>query len=32
MSYRLVQELAANEIVVAVACRVLSVSTSGYYE
>ena len=32
MSFRLVQELAADEVLVAVACRVLGVSTSGYYE
>jgi putative transposase len=32
MSYRLVQELAGGEMLVAVACRVLGVSTSGYYE
>ena len=32
MSFRLVQELAAGEVLVAVACRVLGVSTSGYYE
>ncbi len=30
--FRLVQELAADGVVVAVACRVLAVSTSGYYE
>jgi putative transposase len=32
MTFRLVQELAARDILVAVACRVLQVSTSGYYE
>ena len=32
MSYRLVQELAADGVRVAVACRMLQVSTSGYYE
>ena len=32
MSFRLVRELAANGIDVAVACRVLRVSRSGYYE
>ena len=32
MSFRLVQDLAANGVLVAVACRVLKVSTSGYYE
>ena len=32
MSFRLVQELAARVVRVAVACRVLWVSTSGYYE
>jgi putative transposase len=32
MTFRLVQELAADEVRVAVACRVLCVSTSGYYE
>jgi putative transposase len=32
MSFRLVRELAADGIHVAVACRVLRVSTSGYYE
>jgi putative transposase len=32
MSFRLVQELAADGLHVAVACRVLRVSTSGYYE
>ena len=32
MTFRLVQELAADEVRVAVACRVLRVSTSGYYE
>lgn len=32
MSFRLVQELAADGVHVAVACRVLGVSTSGYYE
>src|SRR5687767_5495395 len=32
MSYRLVRELAADGVRVAVACRVLRVSTSGYYE
>jgi len=32
MSFRLVQELAADGILVAVACRMLEVSTSGYYE
>jgi len=32
MSYRLVRELAADGVHVAVACRVLRVSTSGYYE
>jgi putative transposase len=32
MRFRLVQELAAGGILVAVACRVLRVSTSGYYE
>jgi putative transposase len=31
MTFRLVQELAAGEVRVAVACRVLRVSTSGYY-
>ncbi len=30
--FRLVQELAADGVVVAVACRVLAVSTAGYYE
>ena len=32
MSFRLVQELAAGGVRVAVACRVLRVSTSGYFE
>ena len=32
MSYRLVRKLAADGVHVAVACRVLHVSTSGYYE
>jgi transposase InsO family protein len=32
MSFRLVQELAAGGVRVAVACRMLRVSTSGYYE
>jgi len=32
MSYRLVRELAADGVHVAVACRVLRISTSGYYE
>ena len=32
MKFRLVCELAADGVVVAVACRVLAVSTSGYYE
>jgi transposase InsO family protein len=32
MTFRLVQELAAHGVLVAVACRVLEVSTSGYYE
>ena len=32
MSFRLVQELAADGLLVAVACCVLRVSTSGYYE
>lgn len=32
MSFRLVHELAADGVQVAVACRVLNVSTSGYYE
>jgi transposase InsO family protein len=32
MSFRLVRELAADGVHVAVACRVLRVSTSGYYE
>ena len=32
MTFRLVQELAARDVLVAVACRVLQVSTSGYYE
>jgi putative transposase len=32
MRFRLVQELAAGEVRVAVACRMLGVSTSGYYE
>jgi transposase InsO family protein len=32
MIFRLVQELAARDVLVAVACRVLRVSTSGYYE
>jgi len=32
MTFRLVQELAAGAVRVAVACRVLRVSTSGYYE
>jgi len=32
MRFRLVQELAADGLHVAVACRVLSVSTAGYYE
>ncbi len=32
MSLRLVQDLAADGVLVAVACRMLRVSTSGYYE
>ncbi len=32
MSFRLVQDLAADGVLVAVACRMLGVSTSGYYE
>ena len=32
MKFRLVQELAADGVHVAVACRVLRVSSSGYYE
>jgi len=32
MTFRLVQELAARRVRVAVACRVLRISTSGYYE
>jgi transposase InsO family protein len=32
MTFRLVQELAADGVLVAVTCRVLRVSTSGYYE
>jgi transposase InsO family protein len=32
MTFRLVQELAASGVLAAVACRVLRVSTSGYYE
>ena len=32
MKFRLVQELAADGVHVAVACRVLRISTSGYYE
>jgi len=32
MSFRLVQELAAQGVLVAVACRMLRVSASGYYE
>jgi transposase InsO family protein len=32
MTFRLVQELAARGVLVAVACRVLRVSTSGFYE
>ena len=32
MSFRLVQELAADGVRVAVACRMLQVSASGYYE
>jgi transposase InsO family protein len=32
MTFRLVQELAAGDMRVAVACRVLRVSTAGYYE
>jgi hypothetical protein len=32
MKFRLVQELAADGVRVAVACRMLRVSTSGYYE
>jgi transposase InsO family protein len=32
MTFRLVQELAADGVRVAVACRMLQVSTSGYYE
>ena len=32
MTFRLVQELAADGIPVAVACRELEVSRSGYYE
>jgi transposase InsO family protein len=32
MSFRLVHELAGGEVLVAVACRVIRVSTSGYYE
>ena len=32
MIFRLVQELAADGVLVAVTCRVLRVSSSGYYE
>ena len=32
MKFRLVQELAADGVHVAVACRVLHISTSGCYE
>ena len=32
MTFRLVQELAADGVIVAVTCRELRVSTSGYYE
>ncbi len=32
MTFRLVRELAARGVLVAVACRVLRISTSGYYE
>ncbi len=32
MIFRLVQELAADGVSVAVACRMLGVSRSGYYE
>lgn len=32
MTFRLVQELAAEGVLVAVACRVLRISSSGYYE
>lgn|GEM_PF-2972554 len=32
MRFRLVRELAADGVSVALACRVLRVSTSGYYE
>ena len=32
MTFRLVQELAADGVIVAVTCRVLCVSSSGYYE
>ena len=32
MTFRLVQELAADGVRVAVTCRVLRVSTAGYYE
>lgn len=32
LGFRLVEELAADGFPVAVACRVLKVSTSGYYE
>ena len=32
MRFRLVRELAADGVAVAVACRVLAVSTAGYYE
>jgi transposase InsO family protein len=32
MTFRLVQELAARDVLVAVTCRVLRVSASGYYE
>jgi transposase InsO family protein len=32
MIFRLVQELAVGDVLVAVACRVLGASTSGYYE
>ena len=32
MKYGLVRELAADGVVVAVACRVLAISTAGYYE
>ena len=32
MTFRLVQELAADGLIVAVACRMLRVSTAGYYE